>query len=76
MQLAETKAADKGDESRRAKTSQGRQYHQRATAAITVSDWATAKNNLQMALTFEPKNEFLKRELEEVRAKLEAARKQ
>ncbi len=74
MQLAEAKAAEKlgGDDSQRAKTKQGRQFHQKASAAIARSDWATARNNLQMALTFEPKNDFLKRELEEVQAKLKA----
>lgn len=76
MQLAETKAAEKsgGDESRRATTDQGRQFHQKATAAIARSDWATARNHLQMALTFEPKNDFLKQELERVRAQLAAAK--
>ena len=76
MQLAEAKAAEKrgGSESRRATTDQGRQFHQKATAAVAQSDWLTARNHLQMALTFEPKNDFLKQELEQVRAELEAAK--
>jgi DnaJ-class molecular chaperone len=77
IQLAEAKAADRSaaDESRRAKTPQGRQFQQKANAAISRSDWATARNHLQMALTFEPKSELLQQELAEVRLELERARK-
>ncbi len=77
MRLAEAKAAEKsgGDDTRRATTDQGRQFHQKASVAIAQSDWATARNNLQMALTFEPKNEFLKQEIETVKLELEATRK-
>jgi DnaJ-class molecular chaperone len=77
MQLAEAKAAEKkgNDAARRGKTEQGRQFHQKAAAAIVRSDWAAARNNLQMALTFEPANAFFKQELEEAKSKFEAARK-
>ena len=77
IQLAEARAAEKSghDEARMGKTDQGRRFHQKATAAIVRSDWATARNNLQMALTFEPKNESFKKSLEEVQAKLETERK-
>ena len=77
MQLAEAKAAEKkgSDEARRGKTEQGRQFHQKAAAAISRSDWGAARNNLQMALTFEPSNTFFEQELEEVKLKFEAARK-
>ena len=45
------------------------------TDAIARCDWGAARNHLQMALTFEPKSDFFKQQLEEVQAKLEAARK-
>lgn len=77
LQLAEAKAAERGggDDSRRAKTAQGRQFHQKANAAIGRSDWATARNHLQMALTFEPKSEFFRQLLSEIQVKIEVARK-
>lgn len=77
MQLAEAKAAEKkgNDEARRGKTEQGRQFYQKAAAAMSRSDWSAARNNLQMALTFEPGNDAFKQELEGIKQKCEAARK-
>ena len=77
MQLSEAKAAEKkgNDEARRGKTEQGRQFYQKAAAAMSRSDWGAARNNLQMALAFEPSNDSFKQELEEIKLKFEAARK-
>ncbi len=74
LQLAEAKAAERsGDnDERRAKTPQGRQFQDKAADALRQSDWATARNHLQMALTFEPKNAFIKEQLAEIAEKIEA----
>ena len=77
MPLSEAMAAAKsgGDEAKKPKTPQGLQFQQKATDAINQSDWATARGHLQMALTFEPNSEYFKEQLEEMKIKIEAARK-
>ena len=74
MQLADAKASHvkKDNEERQGKTPQGRQYHQKAAAAIERKDTASVISNLQMALTFEPDNTFFKSTLAEAKAEAKA----
>lgn len=69
MQLAEAKAAHARQESeeRQGKTAQGRQYYQKASQDMASEDWASARQNLKMAMTFEPDNAFFKEKLDEAR---------
>jgi DnaJ-class molecular chaperone len=69
MQLAEARAthARKDSEERQGKTPQGRQFFQKASAQIDRGDTAGAINNLQMALTFEPRNDYFKSLLAELK---------
>ncbi len=71
MQLAEAKAAHakRDTETRQGKTAQGRQFLQKAKEDIQRGDHASAASNLQMALTFEPGNDYFKELLEEARRK-------
>jgi DnaJ-class molecular chaperone len=71
MQLAEAKAAHakRDSEARQGKTSQGRQFLQRAKENMGRGDYGSAANNLQMALTFEPGSDYFKELLEEARGK-------
>jgi DnaJ-class molecular chaperone len=71
MQLAEAKKAHakRDAESRQGKTAQGRQFVQKAKAEMERGDYASAVNNLQMALTFEPGSDYFKGLLEEARGK-------
>ena len=65
IQLAEARASHqkKDAEERQGKTPQGRQFHQKAMQCLQRGDNAGAASNLQMALTFEPQNEFFKEQL-------------
>jgi len=69
MQLAEAKAAHarKDTEDRQGKTPQGRQFYQKACQDMARQDWASAEQNLRMAMTFERDSDFLKEKLDEVR---------
>jgi len=69
MQLAEARAshARKDSETRQGKTPQGRQFFQKAQAAIDRGDTAGAMNHLRMALTFEPQNAYFKELLAELK---------
>ena len=69
LQLSEAKAthAKQDAEARQGKTAQGRQYHSKATLALQKQDYASAISNLQMALTFEPGNEWFEQQLAEAR---------
>ena len=59
---------------RQGKTPQGRQYVSKATTDLQRGDYASAVNNLQMALTFERGNPLFEEKLEEAkRLKKEAA---
>ncbi|MCZ6462955.1 MAG: J domain-containing protein [Proteobacteria bacterium] len=66
MQLAEAKAAHtkRQTEARQGRTPQGRQFFQKASKDLESENWASATNNLQMALTFEPDSELFKEKLE------------
>jgi len=72
MQLADAKASHvkKDNQERQGRTPQGRQYYQKAAAALERDEAAAAISNLQMALTFEPDNAFFKEQLADVKAKL------
>jgi DnaJ-class molecular chaperone len=74
MQLADAKASHvKNDnEKRQGKTPQGRQFYQKAAAAIERRDNAAVISNLQMALTFEPDNSLFKDRLAEAKAEAKA----
>jgi DnaJ-class molecular chaperone len=74
MQLADAKASHvKNDnEKRQGKTPQGRQFYQKAAAAIERKDNAAVISNLQMALTFEPDNSLFKDRLAEAKAEAKA----
>ncbi len=65
MQLADARASHvkKDSEERQGRTAQGRQFYQKAAAALQRGDRLGAINNLQMALTFEPDNAFFKQQL-------------
>ena len=69
MQLAEAKAAHarQDSEERQGKTIQGRQYFKKAMQDLEREDTASAIRNLQMALTFESDNDYIKEKLEEAR---------
>jgi DnaJ-class molecular chaperone len=69
MQLAEAKAAHaKQDSAKRTGTTpQGKQFLLKAEADMQREDYASAAQNLQMALTFEPGNAHFKELLEEAR---------
>jgi len=70
MQLAEARASHvkKDSEQRQGRTAQGRQFYQKAAAALQRGDRVGAINNLQMALTFEPDNAFFKEQLAATKA--------
>lgn len=68
MRLAEAVEADrKVLQERLGRTPNGRRFFARAHGDIDRGDLASAARNLQMALTFEPRNEFFQTKLEEVR---------
>ncbi len=69
MQLAEAKAAHakQDSEERQGKTVQGRQYFKKAMQDLEREDTASALRNLQMALTFEPDNDYIKEKLADAR---------
>lgn len=77
MQLAEAKAAHTRDDvqDRQGRTPQGRDLFQKAARAMAEEDWATAAQNLQLALTFEADNAFFKEELERVKTLRKDAKK-
>ncbi len=70
IQLADARASHVKEESeaRQGKTVQGRQFYQKAMQCQQRSDAAGTINNLQMALTFEPSNEFFKEQLAATKA--------
>lgn len=70
MQLAEARAshARKDSETRQGKTPQGRQFFQKAQAAMDRGDTTGAMNHLRMALTFEPKNALFQELLAELKS--------
>lgn len=70
IQLAEARASHqrKDAEERQGKTTQGRQFHQKAMQCLERGDHAGAVSNLQMALTFEPGNASFKEQLEAAKA--------
>ncbi len=70
MQLADARAshAKKDNEERQGRTAQGRQFYQKAAAALKRDELPAAVSNLQMALTFEPDNAFFKEQLAEAKA--------
>ena len=70
IQLADAKASHvkKDNQERQGKTPQGRQFYQKAAAALERDEAAAAVSNLQMALTFEPDNAFFKEKLSEAKA--------
>lgn len=70
LQLSEARAAHAKQETevRQGRTPQGRQFYQKACDALKRSDWTSAVQNLQMALTFEPDNGVFKAELAAARA--------
>lgn len=71
IQLAEAEAAaEKSLEERTGSTPNGRRYFALAHSDIDRGDLAAATRNLQMAITFEPGNEYFKKKLEEVRSRL------
>jgi DnaJ-class molecular chaperone len=69
IQLAEAMASHvkKESEARQGKTAQGRQFYQRAQQCLARGDTTGAANNLRMALTFEPSNDFFKQQLSAVK---------
>jgi DnaJ-class molecular chaperone len=69
MQLSEAKAAHAKQDSEelQGKTAQGRQYFSKATTDLLKSDYSAAVRNLQMALTFEPGNQWFEEKLAEAR---------
>jgi len=68
---AERKASDE----RQGRTPNGRRYVTLANEALSREDWAAAQRNLQMALTFEGDNAWVKEKLVELKQKLEEIRK-
>jgi DnaJ-class molecular chaperone len=70
MQLAEARASHAKQDSaeRQGKTPQGRQFDQKAKAALASGDLVGAINHLQMALTFEPGSELFEEQLAHARA--------
>jgi DnaJ-class molecular chaperone len=70
MQLAEAQAeASRVSAEDQGRTPQGRQFYTLATADLQRGDFLAAARNLQMALTFEPDNEFFKTQLTAARAR-------
>ncbi len=71
IQLAEAEAAaERAVAERTGSTPNGRRYFTLAHGDIDRGDLAAAARNLQMAITFEPGNDFFKQKLEEVRGQL------
>ncbi len=70
IQLADARASHVKEESeaRQGKTAQGRQFYQKAMQCQQRGDTAGTINNLQIALTFEPSNEFFKEQLAATKA--------
>ncbi len=68
MQLAEAQAeAGRQAVEEKGRTPQGRQYYSLAESDTRRRDFAAAARNLQMALTFEPDNQFFKAQLKQAR---------
>lgn len=68
LQLADAVEADKkAIEARLGSTPNGRRFFAKAHGDIDRGDLASAVRNLQMALTFEPGNQFFRQKLEEIR---------
>lgn len=57
---AEAEAGRRGREARGGRTENGRRYYAMVRSDLARGDKEAAWRNLQMALTFEPKNEFFK----------------
>jgi DnaJ-class molecular chaperone len=72
MQLVEggAQAEKQVSDERQGKTPNGRRYITRANEDLTREDWKAARQNLQMALTFEPENAWVKEKLAELKGKL------
>ena len=71
MQLSEAVEADKKAlQERLGTTPNGRRFFARAHGDIDRGDLASASRNLQMALTFEPDNAWVKSTLTELKEKL------
>jgi curved DNA-binding protein CbpA len=60
---------------RQGRTPNGRRYITLAQADLARADWPAAQRNLQMALTFEGDNAWVKEKLAELKQRLEAERK-
>jgi curved DNA-binding protein CbpA len=60
---------------RQGRTPNGRRYITLAHQDLAREDWTAAQRNLQMALTFENDNVWVKQKLAELKQKLEAERK-
>ena len=75
LQLVEGGAqADRAvSDERQGKTPNGRRYITLAHQHLDRSDWKAAKQNLQMALTYEPDNGWVKEKLAEVKEQLKAS---
>ncbi len=74
IQIAEARNAhvEQRRAAARGATAQGRQFHARAEAEIKRGRLAAAIQNLQMALTFEPRNAGFKSLVEELRTRQQA----
>jgi len=55
---------------RQGRTPNGRRYITLANECLTREDWKAARQNLQMALTFEPGNAWVKEKLAELKERL------
>ena len=77
MQLAEAQAegAKHDVAERKGQTAQGRQYYQKAEAAMKTGNLPGVIQHLQMALTFEKDNPVFKEKLAEARTKAKAMAK-
>jgi DnaJ-class molecular chaperone len=71
MQLSEAQAehVKKDTAERKGQTPQGRQFYQKAEAAMKSGNLAGVIQNLQMALTFEKNNPLFKEKLAEAKAR-------
>lgn len=63
---AEAEAGRKRREAREGRTPNGRRYYALARSDLARGDQKAAQRNLQMALTFEPDNDFFKQKLAEL----------
>ena len=75
IQIAEARNAhvERRKTARSGATSQGRQFHGKAEAALKAGDLACAIQNIQMALTFEAGNAGFKSLLDELRDRQKAS---